>query len=344
MKLCAITNHLNKGYINEIIIFNKILDSLNISHDDTFDFNTPNIIYSINKTYTHALIFLDYKISSIEFYKQFFTELQIPKIFIIDTIPHHIKQLDDEFIKVYIEGMINSFNGLSLNNQLLLYDNYADGFVFLNNNDVNLFQHYYKLTNPKPFSVIPPPLGKKDQIKLNLDNITPNNNIGFNGYPSNQSGLFDSLNLLKFNPKYNLNIYGTHGRDDIMNEMIVNHLTTNSDKIKFNGRLKNDEKFFKDNHIYFNLSIYDTFDYYTFFSLLNGSIPLISKTSGTASFFKSYPFIVNNKMYSKSHMLDVISKTSIDDLKDIITKTFEDIKELNNENNYEQYIKFINSL
>jgi hypothetical protein len=43
-------------------------------------------------------------------------------------------------------------------------------------------------------------------------------------------------------------------------------------------------------------------------------------------------------------MLDVISKTSIDDLKDIITKTFEDIKELNNENNYEQYIKFINSL
>jgi hypothetical protein len=43
-------------------------------------------------------------------------------------------------------------------------------------------------------------------------------------------------------------------------------------------------------------------------------------------------------------MLDVISKTSIDDLKDIIIKTFEDIKELNNENSYEQYNKFINSL
>ena len=80
--------------------------------------------------------------------------------------------------------------------------------------------------------------------------------------------LIINLKLLKFNPKYNLNIYGTHGRDDIMNEMIVNHLTTNSDNIKFNGRLKNSEKFFKDNHIYFNLSIYDTFDYYTFFSLL----------------------------------------------------------------------------
>jgi hypothetical protein len=43
-------------------------------------------------------------------------------------------------------------------------------------------------------------------------------------------------------------------------------------------------------------------------------------------------------------MLDVISKTSINDLKDIIIKTFEDIKELNNENSYEQYNKFINSL
>lgn len=344
MKLCAITNHLNKGYINEIITLNKILDSLHISHNDTFDFNSPNITYEINKTYTHALIFLDYKISSIEFYKQFFTELKIPKIFIIDVIPHHIKHLNDEFIKIYIQGMINSFNGLSINNQLILYDNYADGFVFFNHNDVTLFQQYYTLTNPKPFSIIPPPLGDRDQIKLNLDNISPNNNIGFNGYPSNQSGLFDMLNLIKFNPKYKLNLYGTHGRDDIMNEMIVNHLTSNSDRIEFNGRLKNDKKFFSNNHIYCNLSVYDTFDYYTFFALLNGSIPIISETSGTASFFKSYPFIVNNKIDSMSHMLNVISQTSIDDLKDIVIQTFEDIKELNNENNYEQYKKFINSL
>jgi hypothetical protein len=344
MKLCAITNHLNKGYINEIITFNKILDSLHISCNDTYEFKTPNVTYGINKTYTHALIFLDYKISGIEVYKQFFNELKIPKIFIIDTIPHHIKKLNDEFIEVYINGMINSFNGLPIYKQIFLYDNYADGLIFLNNNDVNLFQQYYKLTNPKPYSVIPPPLGKKDQIKLNLDNINPNKNIGFNGYPSNHAGLFDLLNLIKFNPKYNLNLYGTHGRDDIMNEMIVNHLTSNSDRIKFNGRLKNDEKFFNDNHIYSNLSIYDTFDYYTFFSLLNGSIPLINETSGTSLFFKTYPFIVNNKIDSMSHMLDVISKTSIDDLKDIITKTFEDIKELNNENNYEQYKKFINTL
>ena len=45
-----------------------------------------------------------------------------------------------------------------------------------------------------------------------------------------------------------------------------------------------------------------------------------------------------------SHMLEVIDKTSIDDIKDILKTSFEDIKELNNENNYEQYKKFLDLL
>lgn len=344
MNLCVITNYENKGYLNEIITFNKIIDSLNISPNDIYNFISPNIAYGINKTYTHALIFMDYRVSSIEFYKQFFNELQIPKIFVIDTIPHHNKELNEDFIKLHIQGMINSFNGLPINQQLFLYENYADAFVFLNDNDVKLFQQYYNLKNPKPFSVIPPPLGSKDQIKLNLDNMTPNKNIGVNGYPSNQSGSFNLINLIKFNPSYNLNMYGTHGRDDILNEMIVNHMTSTSNRIKFNGRLKNDEKFFKNNYIFANLSIYDTFDYYTFFSLMNGSVPLISETSSTSLFFKSYPFIVDGYIDSMSQALETINKTSLDDMKDILKTSFEDIKELNNENNYEQYKKFLNSL
>ena len=100
MKLCAITNYQNKGYINEIITFNKIINSLSIPHNDVYNFNSPNIIYEINKTYTHALIFLDYKISSIDLYNQFFKELKIPKIFIIDSIPQHNKELNDEFINI----------------------------------------------------------------------------------------------------------------------------------------------------------------------------------------------------------------------------------------------------
>ena len=344
MKLCAITNYHNKGYINEIITINKILNSLSILHNDTYNFISPNITYEINKTYTHALIFMDYKVSSVEFYKEFLNEIKIPKIFIIDTIPHHNKELNDEFIEFNIKGMINNFNGLPINRQLFLYENCADGFVFFNDNDVNLFQKYYKLNNPKPFSVISPPLGNKGQIDINFNNLIPNKNIGFNGYPSNQSGMFDLLNLIEFNTKYVLNMYGTHGRDDILNELIANHLTSKNNRIKFNGRLKNDEKFFKENYIYSNLSLYDTYDYYTFFSLLNGSVPLISKSSGTSQFFKSYPFIVNDRVDSMSNMLEVINKTSIDDMKDILKVSLDDIKELNNENNYEQYKKFLNSL
>ena len=120
MKLCAITNYQNKGYVNETITFNKILDSLRIPHNDVYNFNLPNITYSINKNYTHALIFLDYKISSIDLYNQFFKELQIPKIFIIDSIPHHNKKLNDEFIEININGMVNSFCGLPIYYQLLM--------------------------------------------------------------------------------------------------------------------------------------------------------------------------------------------------------------------------------
>jgi hypothetical protein len=156
--------------------------------------------------------------------------------------------------------------------------------------------------------------------------------------------MFNLLNLINFNPKYNLNLYGTHGRDDILNEIIVNHLTSTSNRIRFKGRLKNDEKFFKDHYIYSNLSIYDTFDYYTFFSLLNGSVPIISDSSGTSSFFKSYPFIVSDKVDSMSNVLEIINTTSVDDMKEILKTALEDIKYLNNDNINEQYIKFINSL
>ena len=240
--------------------------------------------------------------------------------------------------------MVNSFCGLPINYQLLIYENYADGFIFFNDNDVNLFQSYYQLTKPKPGVVIPPPLGDINNIKINFNNVKPNKNIGFNGSPSYQSGMFNLLNLIKFNPKYSLNLYGAHGRDELLNEMIVNHLTSTNSRIRFKGRLKNDEKFFKDNYIYANLSLHDTYDYYTFFSLLNGSVPIISNTSGTSSFFKSYPFIVNNRVDSMSKVLEVINTTSVDDMKDILITALEGIKHLNNDNISQQYIKFINSL
>lgn len=44
-----------------------------------------------------------------------------------------------------------------------------------------------------------------------------------------------------------------------------------------------------------------------------------------------------------SNMLEVINKTSIDDMKDILAVSLDDIKELNNENNCNN-IKIPNSL
>ena len=54
---------------------------------------------------------------------------KIPKIFIIDSIPQHNKELNDEFININVNGMVNSFCGLPINYQLLIYNNYADGFM-----------------------------------------------------------------------------------------------------------------------------------------------------------------------------------------------------------------------
>jgi hypothetical protein len=344
MKLCVIHNYNGKGYINEILTLNKIINSLQILPEDIYEFNTPNIVYNLNKNYTHTLIFMDYRVSSIELYKNFFDELKIPKVFIIDTIPHHNKKINEEFINSNVNGVVNIFCGLPIEHQMLIYENYSDGFIFLNHNDVKLFQEYYPLKNEKPFSIIPPSLGKKEDLKINLNNIKPNNNIGFNGYPSSHSGIFDLLKISQFNPNYNFNLYGSHGRDEVLNEMIINHLTMSNPKIKFKGRMKNDEKFFNENFIYGNLSIYDTFDYYTFLSVLNGSIPIINEKSGTSEFFKDYPFIINNKIDVVTNKLNEINNLTISNIKDVLNNTLNHFKKFNDEDNYEKYINFFNSL
>jgi len=344
MKLCVLNNYQNKGYINEIITFNRILTSLNISPEDVYNFNSPNVVYQLNKNYTHVLIFMDYKVSSVELYKDFLEELKILKIFIIDSIPHHNKKISEDFINSNVNGVTNIFCGLPINHQTLLYEKYSDGLIFFNTNDVKLFQQYYPLKNEKPFSIIPPPLGKKENLKINFKNRIPNNNIGLNGYPSSQSGVLELLKISNYNQKYSFNLYGTHGRDEVLNEIIINYLTSVNLKIKFKGKVKNDDKFFNENFIYANLSIYDTFDYYTFFSILNGSVPIINENSGTSEFFKNYPFIINDKIDVVKNKLTQISDTPISEINHILENTLINLMELNDENNYKQYINFLNYL
>ena len=50
------------------------------------------------------------------------------------------------------------------------------------------------------------------------------------------------------------------------------------------------------------------------------------------------------EMFRISNMLDIINKTSVDDMKEILKTALEDIKHLNNGNINQQYIKFINLL
>lgn len=344
MKLCVITNYTNTGYINEPLIFQKISSVLNITEEDTFDFLDFNSAYKVNKNYTHALILFNYKTTSIQPYQEYLNEVEIPKVFIVDTICHKHEELNKEFINNYFKNYPYSFTSLSKELQSLLYEKYADGLVFFSELDKQLFQQYYPTVSSKVMEIIPPPLGKKEEITININNFTPNTLIGFNGVPSYSNGFVSigkTLNELK---GFNLNLYGTHGREDLNNELLINNILQLTSNVNFRGRLKNYPNFFKLHHIYLNPSIYDSFNYYTFLSLLNGMVPIVGKNTGTSSYLKSYPFIAESNLQSVKYNIELVLNTSKDYLKDILFNTLSFLKELSNENIKEKYQTFLNKL
>ena len=73
--------------------------------------------------------------------------------------------------------------------------------------------------------------------------------------------------------------------------------------MSFKGKVKDPNKFFNLYHIYYNVSLYDSFNYFTFLSAINGVIPLISQNSGTSFYFKNYPFIVTDDPNSLKYNL-----------------------------------------
>lgn len=338
MKLCVVTNYTNKGYLNEILIFNKLCSTLNITPLDIFSFHNLNSPYKINKEYTHALVLFDYKTTSIELYKQFLEEVKIPRIFVIDTIAHKHKDIHLSFT----QNNSSLFTSLSLYYQTLLYDKFADGFVFYSNIDKKLFNQYYKLIKPKNSVIIPPSLGKKEDIKINLKNLSPNKLVGFNGVPSYSNNFLSLEYIFKSLPEYSLDVYGSHGREDIMDETLMNHLSSSTQNIKFKGKLNNYNNFYKLYHTYFNATIYDSFNYFTFLSLLNGVVPILSKNTGTSSYFGSYPFIAEDKPESVKYNIELINKTPKNYLEEILTLTFKNFKELNDETSKEKYYSFLN--
>ena len=344
MKICVVTNYNNKGYINEQLIFNSLFKTLNILPQDIFDILDINSVYKINKNYTHLLILFDYRVTVISPYKTFFSEVKIPKVFLIDTIPQTQKDLDIEFSTHILENKVSHLSCLSHQHQQLLYENFADGLIFHTQQDVNLFNHHYIINKEIPATIIPPSLGKEEDIKVNFTHFSPNKNIGFNGSPSYANGIYILSEILKDLPDYSANLYGSQGRSDISNEILTNYATETNPNIKFKGRLNNDSNFFQENHIYYNVSIYNSFNYFVLTSILNGMVPIISEQSSMVSYFPHYPFIASNNPTSIMDVLKSINITSDESLKSILQNTVSNLKHLNDEFTKEQYYNFLNTL
>lgn len=340
MKLCLITNYGSRDYVNEKLIHDQLLVTLGISSKDCHDFSNINSAYTINKQYDFALIVLDYKITSIEQYNKFLSEVKIPKIFIIECIAEKHKEVFNSLS----DNSTSLFTSLSKVHQNLLYSEHSDGFIFYSELDKNLFDEFYNVDKSIARTVIPPSLGNKKDIKVNLKNIKPNTNILFNGCPSLSNGISNLDQVLQVLNNYTADIYGTHGREDVANENIVNHITSSNSNIKFLGKLKNLKKGFKLYHIFFNATIYDSFNYLAFLSLLNGTVPILSSNTGTSSYFKSYPFIAEHSIESLKYTLELINQTPLNYLQDILKDTANHMLELNDKTSKEKYLNFLNEL
>jgi len=230
---------------------------------------------------------------------------------------------------------------LSKELQSVLYEKYADGLIFFSDLDKQLFQEYYPKAFNKAIEIIPPPLGKKEELTVNFDNFSPTPLIGFNGVPSYSNGFLLVRNAIN---NINFNLFGTHGREDINTELLVNDVLQKNSNINFRGRLKNHNNFFKLYHIYLNPAIYDSFDYFTFLSLLNGMIPIVNKDTGTSSYFKHYPFIAESTSQSIKYNIELVLNTPEKYLKDILMNTLIFLKDLSDENIKEKYQTFLNKL
>ena len=344
MKLCIVTNYIDKGYVNEILILNKLISTLNLLPEDVYSTSEVNSSYSINKKYTHALVLLDFKMSNIELILPFIENILVPKVFVIDTVPSEHKKLDLEILKSLNSQSSNTFSSLTNNTQNLLYEKYADAFVFYSDLDLNIFNSSYQFTSPKPVIILPPSLGEKKDINLNLSNFKPNFNIGFNGVPSFNNGLHNISHALNHNNQYYLNVYGKHGRSPHITQSLINSSTSNNPNINFRGQLKNYNLFYQTHHIYSNVGIYESFDLPTLNSMINGVVPIISPTLPISEYLPNYPFKIDPININILEILDQIKNTPDSDLIDILNESIESLKILNNKDIKESYFHFLNKL
>jgi hypothetical protein len=340
MKLCLITNYVNKGYIEETLILNQLISTLDLSPEDIIEFKDENKVYFVNQNYTHALILLDYEITSYQYIKHFLSELEIPKVFIIDSIPDIEKELNNEFIDKYSLEKDYVFSTLEHNEWAQLYS-LADAVIFYNQIDFQIFTERYK-TNLIPTNVIPPSLGKLENLKPKLENIIKNNNIGYNGTPSYSRGIFHWEFLNKNILDCNFNIYGSHGKNGIKNQNVTNYLTDTYSNINFYGKLKNYDKFYLNNFIYYDCPLYNPFSYNMYLSLINGVIPILSHNTSSTTYLTNYPFTIEYcNLEQFTNLVKEIQQTPSSQLRNIISEAVNNISWMNDTYCKNEYYTFI---
>lgn len=340
MKLCLITNYINKGYIEETLILNQLITTLELSPEDIVEFKDENKVYSLNSNYTHALVLLSSEITSYQYIKNFLSELNIPRIFIIDSIPEVEKDLNNEFVKNFSIEKDYVYSTLEVHEWNQLYA-LADGFIFYNKKDLELFPEKYT-PNKVPAYIIPPSLGEEQDIKLKEQNIIKNNNIGYNGTPSYSKGIFNLEFYIKYLENFNFSLYGSHGKNAIKNENIVNHLTYTYSNINFYGKLKDYNKFYLNNFIYYDYPLYNSFSYFMYLSLINGVVPIISKNTSSTEYLTNYPFTaeyINPESFN--NIFNKINNTSVTELRSILSDAIKSISWMNNTNCRNLYKEFI---
>ncbi len=344
MKVCIITNYIDKGYVNEFLILDNLISTLNLQQKDIYSISDVNLSYSVNKNYTHVLVLLDFKITSLLSLTPFLDNIFIPKIFVIDTIPEIHKNIYGDFLKHDGYKSDSSYNSLAKNSQNTLYNDDADALIFYSNLDFNLFTSYYEIQSDKKITIIPPSLGKEKSITFNPSFFKSNNNIGFNGIPSFNNGFGHLISSLASLSDYNLNIYGKHGRSPFTTQPLINNATVSYSNICFKGQLRDSVNFYKNNHIYANVGLYNSFDLPTLYNIVNGIVPIISPNLPISEFLPNYPFVSNCDYNEIIKTIIQIKNTSDSDLKDILYQEVNNIKFLNDNFLKEKYHFFLNSL
>ena len=343
MKICLVTNYLNKGYTEEIEILNQLKTTLKLSPSDVVDFSNANKVYDINDDYTHVLILLDYHITSYKYILNFISELTLPKTFIIDSIPEVEEMLDKQFTDKHSAVRDYYFPTIKKESWSELYL-LADNFIFYNDIDYLEFKRTYNIENIKK-EIIPPSLGKKEDIVFNFKNVIKNKNIGYIGSPSYSKGIFHYGFLNNQNPDYRLSMYGSHGKNPLKNESIANHLLDNCKNVKFYGRLKDKNNFYLNNFIYYDFVLYSSFSYFMYKSLINGVIPIISKNTSSSQYLPNYPFTSEYMdTFSLSEQVLNIENTPVSELIEIMSVYVEHLSNtLNDDIIRNIYYKFLKS-